>query len=80
MKKEDFIRKITSRKFWAAVAGFVASIIIATHGDAKTAETVTGLIMAGATVIAYIFGEGMSDAAGAGALPIIETPAEDSEE
>ena len=56
-------RKLTSRKFWLAVAGFVTSLIIAFKGDAATAETVSGCIMAGASVIGYIFGEGLADAA-----------------
>ena len=71
MTKEEFIRKLTSRKFWLAVAAFVSSMIIATRGDAGTAETVSGLIMSGATVIAYIIGEGLVDAS---ASPAGETP------
>ena len=62
MNKQDIIRKLTSRKFWLAVAAFVTDLIIALKGDAATAETVSGMIMAGATVIAYIVGEGMIDA------------------
>ena len=62
MNKNDIIRKLTSRKFWLAVAAFVSDLIIALKGDAATAETVSGMIMAGATVIAYIVGEGMIDA------------------
>jgi hypothetical protein len=62
MNKNDIIRKLTSRKFWLAVAAFVTDLIIALKGDAATAETVSGMIMAGATVIAYIVGEGMIDA------------------
>ena len=65
MKREDIIRKLTSRKFWLAVAAFVASVIVAFNGDAETAETVTGLIMSGATVLGYLLAEGLSDAAGA---------------
>ena len=56
-------KKLTSRKFWLAVAGFVTSLIIALKGDANTAETVSGCIMAGASVVGYIFGEGLTDAA-----------------
>lgn len=63
MKKEDIIRKLTSRKFWVAVAGFVASLIVALNGGEEVAQTITGIIMAGATVIAYIFGEGLADSA-----------------
>ena len=62
MSREDIIRKLTSRKFWLAVAAFVTELIIAFRGDAEQAETVSGIIMAGATVIAYIMGEGLVDA------------------
>ena len=62
MNKQDIIRKLTSRKFWLAVAAFVTDLIIALKGDAATAETVSGMIMAGATVIAYVIGEGLVDA------------------
>ena len=61
MRKEDIVKKLTSRKFWLAVAAFVTELIIAFRGDAEMAETVSGIIMAGATVIAYIVGEGMID-------------------
>ena len=64
MDKTDIVRKLTSRKFWLAVATFVTELIIAFKGDAATAETVSGMIMAGATVIAYIIGEGLVDADG----------------
>ena len=62
MCKEDIVRKLTSRKFWLAVAAFVTELIIAFRGDAELAETLSGMIMAGATVIAYIVGEGLIDA------------------
>ncbi len=58
--KIDWARKLTSRKFWMAVAGFVAGVITAT-GDKETAVVVSGLIMQGAAVVAYIIGEGLSD-------------------
>ena len=62
MSKKDIIRKLTSHKFWLAVAAFVTELIIAFKGDAELAETLSGMIMAGATVIAYIVGEGLVDA------------------
>ena len=62
MSREDIIRKLTSRKFWLAVAAFITELIIAFKGDAELAETLSGMIMAGATVIAYIVGEGLIDA------------------
>jgi hypothetical protein len=61
----DWKRKLTSRKFWAAVAQFVSMLIIALNGTQETATQVVALIMAGAGVVAYIIGEGLADAAGA---------------
>lgn len=62
MKKEDIIRKLTSRKLWVAIAGFVAGVIVACKGDSTTAETVSALIMSGASVIGYLLAEGLTDA------------------
>ncbi|MBQ3870986.1 MAG: hypothetical protein II777_10595 [Clostridia bacterium] len=59
----DWKRKLTSRKFWIAVAGLVTGLILAFKGDAETAETVSGIIMAIASVVAYTIGEGLTDAA-----------------
>lgn len=70
MTWEDVVRKLTSRKFWAAIAEFVTMLIIALKGNQETATQVAALIMAGAAVVAYIVGEGLADAAGARA-PIV---------
>lgn len=59
----DWKRKLTSRKLWLAVAGFITGLVLAFNGSAETAETVSGCIMSGASVIAYIVGEGLTDAA-----------------
>lgn len=58
----DWKRKLTSRKFWVAICGFVTGLIVALGGGAETAETVSGVIMSGAAVVAYIIGEGLADA------------------
>lgn len=63
MTKADIIRKLTSRKLWVAVAGFVSGLIVAFDGDAEVAETVSGLILQGAAVLGYIIAEGLADAA-----------------
>ena len=65
MNKEIIVRKLTSRKLWAAVASFVGMLVVATGHSESDATTITALIMAGATVIAYIVGEGLIDAASA---------------
>lgn len=61
--KIDWVRKLTSRKLWLAVAGLVSGLVIAFNGSAETAEIVSGCIMAGASVVGYILGEGLTDAA-----------------
>lgn len=61
----DWKMKLTSRKFWAAIAEFVTMLVVAFHGTQETATQVAALIMAGAAVVAYIIGEGLADAAGA---------------
>ena len=63
MKRIDWVRKLTSRKLWTATASFVSMMIVATGGTESTAAQVTALIMAGASVIAYIIGEGLTDKA-----------------
>ena len=67
MKKIDWVRKLTSRKFWLSIASFVAMLIVALGQPEATATQVTSLIMAGATVIGYVIGEGLADSGNAGA-------------
>ena len=64
MKSINWTRKLTSRKFWATVASFVSMMVMACGGTENTAAQIVSLIMAGGSVIAYIIGEGMADAAG----------------
>ena len=62
----DWKSKLTSRKFWMAIVGFISGILMAFKVDARTVETISGVVMAGASVIAYIIGEGLADAAHVG--------------
>ncbi len=64
--KINWKRKLTSRKLWVAIAGFVAGLIVAFGGNSDTAETVSGCIMAGAAVVAYTIGEGLADSSNTG--------------
>ena len=66
MTKTDIIRKLTSRKFWVAVAAFISGLIVAINGDSTTAETVSGIILQGASVLGYLLAEGLTDAANTG--------------
>lgn len=70
----DWKKKLTSRKFWMAIAGFVSMLIAFFGGSDELAAQITSLILAGATVVAYILAEGFVDAnaTGADALPLYE--------
>ena len=68
MKKIDWTRKLTSRKFWLSIASFVAMLLVALGQSEATATQITSLIMAGATVIGYVIGEGLADAGNAGGI------------
>ena len=60
--KINWKQKLSSRKFWAAVAGFVTPMLLAFGVTDSTATRITALIMSGGSLIAYILGEGMIDA------------------
>ncbi len=57
-------RKLTSRKFWAAVVGFITPILLAFGVSDSVTTQITAIITAGAAVVAYIIGEGFIDACG----------------
>ena len=63
---KNWKQKLTSRKFWAAVVGFVTPTLLAFGVADNVATQVAGIIMAGAAVVAYIVGEGLVDASNAG--------------
>ena len=61
--KINWKQKLTSRKFWAAVIGFVTALMVAFGVGDLAIEQVVALITACASLIAYIIGEGLVDAA-----------------
>ena len=63
--KIDWVRKLTSRKLWLSVASFVSLMWVALGGSESDAAQVSAIIMAGATVIGYVIGEGLADAGNA---------------
>ena len=60
--KIDWVRKLTSRKFWLALTDFVSMMIVAFGYAESVATEVSALIMAGAGLVAYIIAEGLADA------------------
>ena len=71
MDKQQIIRKLTSRKFWVAVVGFITLILQSNGMASGSVEQIASLIMAGAFVIAYVFAEGWSDASNAANTAIV---------
>lgn len=62
MNNIDWVRKLTSRKFWVALIGFVGALLVAFNVDAGSVEQITSIIMSFASLIAYILAEGFVDA------------------
>lgn len=60
--KIDWKRKLTSRKMWLSIASFVSMLYIALGGAESAASQISAIIMAGATVVAYVVAEGLTDA------------------
>jgi hypothetical protein len=61
--KMDWVRKLTSRKFWTMLAGFITLLMTARGMSNGSVEQVVSIIMAGGAIIAYIFAEAWTDAA-----------------
>lgn len=59
--KIDWKSKLTSRKFWTAVVGFITPLLLAFGVSADTVTQVTAIITAGAAVVTYILVEGKVD-------------------
>lgn len=58
-------KKLSSRKFWAAISGVVISVMVAFNADAGEQEKVTGVIAATGTLAIYMLAEGGADKAAA---------------
>ena len=61
--KIDWARKLSSRKLWVAIAGFVSGLIMVFGGTETMASTISGVILQGAAVIGYLIAEGLADSA-----------------
>lgn len=63
--KFDWKRKLSSRKFWAMLAGVVIGIVFYARSAEKSPEALAGIITSGGALIAYMIGEGIADYGGA---------------
>ena len=75
MTKIDWVRKLTSRKFWLAITGFITPLLLAFGVSDAAATQITSIILSGASVIAYILAEGWVDA-NAAETPVAEEKTE----
>lgn len=66
MTKIDWKRKLSSRKLWLAVIGFVSALLVGFGMAESDIAQVTSIIMSGGTLIAYILSEGWVDASNKG--------------
>ena len=60
---QNFLKKLTSRKFLAALAGVATGLAMVFGVDETTISTVAGAVTTVASVVSYIMSEGMVDAA-----------------
>lgn len=54
-------RKLTSRKFWLAVANFIGAVMALMSYPEDTTTKVTALIVMGGGIIAYLLAESYTD-------------------
>ena len=54
-------QKLSSRKFWVALVGFISAMLFAFNYAEADIERVISVIMAGSTLIIYILTEGYVD-------------------
>lgn len=60
----EFLRKISSRKLWAAGAGLIAGLAMVFGLDESVVTSVAGAAVSLGSVVAYIAAEGRIDAEG----------------
>lgn len=58
----DWKRKLSSRKFWLALVGFITPVLYLFNVAETDVESIVSIIMSGAALIAYILAEGFVDA------------------
>lgn len=62
MEKINWSRKLTSRKWWLAVAAFVVGVMTLFGADATSVDKIAAVILLAADVIGYTIAEGLADA------------------
>lgn len=79
----DWVAKLSSRKFWALLIGFITPLLLAFGFAQSDITQVAAIVAAMGAIVAYIFGESKVDASreqSFGALMEIETEDDGEEE
>jgi uncharacterized membrane protein len=61
MIMSNWKQKLTSRKFWLSIVGFITPLVLAFGVSEAQAAQIASIVMSGASVVAYIIGEGFAD-------------------
>ena len=73
MKKQELIRKLGSRKFWACISAVIIALIAFTNAAPETTERVVALISAIGGLCIYMLSEGIPDSKPSDVTNYIET-------
>lgn len=73
MKKEDLIRKLGSRKFWACVSAVIIALVAFFNADPETTERIVALVSAVGGLCIYMLSEGIADSKSEDVTNYIET-------
>lgn len=63
MKGINWKKKLSSRKFWAAITGVVISVMMIFGTDNNSQEKIAGAITSAGVLVTYILAEGSTDKA-----------------
>ena len=72
MEKIDWKQKLSSRKFWVAMIGFITAVLAGLNFAETDITKVASIVSAAGVLVTYILVEGSVDAARAAAPQIIE--------
>ena len=61
MNKEDLVRKLGSRKFWACISSVIIALIAFFNSSPETTERIVALVSAIGGLCIYMLSEGLAD-------------------
>lgn len=73
-------KKLCSRKLWMSIASFVSMIAVYFGAADSGAQQIAALIMAGASVIGYVVGEGLADSSPSYEVAELKSTVDETEE